>query len=186
MVPTSRAALHQHLLIVKQDRDKEFSVKQPHLKTLLFNLHVTWGPKWPEVSTGTYVSLSGGSQLHPLPLFPVLFPPGTPCLWSSSHRSFLPAPSPCPVGVCFMWVCVCCVQFLFRLIFATLLWPLKQNTPHSNQVPALTYKLSGTILWFYQPVFQVASPFLPPLSPSSASAHLPLPPRDGNVRKGIT
>lgn len=74
VVLTSRGALHQHLLIVKQDRDKEFYGKQPHLQTLLFNLHVIWGPKWPEVSIGTYVSLSGGSQLHPLPLFPVLVP----------------------------------------------------------------------------------------------------------------
>lgn len=38
------------------------------------SLHVIWGLKWPEVSIGTYFSLSGGSQLHPLPLFPVLVP----------------------------------------------------------------------------------------------------------------
>ena len=130
VVLTSREALHQHLLIVKQDREQEFSVKPPHLQTLLhptcMSFGVQNGQKFPLAPTFLFLGVLSSVLFHS-------FLSWSP--WRSLSTEFQPQILPSstltlPCGVCFICVCVCCIQFLCRLIFASFLWPLKQNTPH--------------------------------------------------------
>lgn len=68
VVLTSRAALHQHLLIMKQDRDKEFSVKQPRLQTLLYptcmSFGVQNGQKFPLAPTFLFLGVLSSIPFH--------------------------------------------------------------------------------------------------------------------------
>lgn len=130
VVLTSRAALHQHLLIVKQDREKEFSVEQPHLQTLLYptcmSFGVQNGQKLPLAPTFLFLGFLSSVLFHSFLSW---------SRWRSLSTESQPQALPCstltlPCGLCFMCVCVCCMQLLCRLISASFLWPLKLNTPH--------------------------------------------------------
>lgn len=121
----------------------------------------------------TFLFLGGHSALPPS-FFPALVPHSLSAGFQAWLRLSGILTLSCG-GLCFMYVCVCCIRSYFQACFCFL----------SNPVPALSSKLSGTIMGFHQP-FPVRAPPVPkvvsqtpcPLLPPSACEPFPLPPRE--------